>query len=87
MKCIFQWYTNIKFDNEKRKKKPNLVCVLKNMYLCAIDNTKEELAKIKTSTQFSQKQKNLKKNMPVDHACILSSRHPNKNSQVKFFNF
>ena len=38
-------------------------------------------------TQFSQKQKNLKKTLPVDHACILSSRCPNKNSQVKFFNF
>ena len=29
-------------------------------------------------TQFSQNQKNLKKNLPVDHACILSSKYPKK---------
>ena len=40
-----------------------------------------------TSYTVQSKAKKPKKNMPVDHACILSSRRPNKNSPVKFFNF
>ena len=54
-------------------------------FLCALEWWQFQNILFQRTVQ--SKAKKPKKTLPVDHACILSSRCPNKNSQVKFFNF